>query len=62
MSALSANFRTLAVGAAMLASAPQWYFLFEVALLNLVLLASLRRVRAVFGAVLAQAEAESTRR
>ena len=62
MSLLSANYRTLAVGAAMLASAPQWYFLFEVVLLNLVLFASLRRVRAVFGAVLAQTEPESTRR
>lgn len=62
MSVLSANYRTLAVGAAMLAGAPQWYFLIEVALLNLVLLASLRRVRAVFGAVLAQAKPESTLR
>jgi hypothetical protein len=62
MSVLSANYRTLAVGAAMLAGAPQWYFLFEVVLLNLVLLASLRRVRAAFGVVLAQTDPESTRR
>jgi phosphatidylglycerophosphate synthase len=62
MSVLSANYRTLAVGAAMLASAPQWYFLFEVVLLNFVLLVSLRRVRAVFGAALAQAGVASTRR
>jgi phosphatidylglycerophosphate synthase len=59
MTLLSANYRTLAVGAAMLAGQPQLYFLFEVVLLGAVLLASLVRVRRVFGAVLAHA---STRR
>jgi len=62
MTLLSANYRTLAVGAAMLAGAPQWYFLYEVIALNLVLGASMGRVRRVFGAVLDQAEAASTRR
>lgn len=62
MTLLSANYRTLAVGAAMLAGQPQWYFLFEVAALNLVLIASMGRVRRVFGAVLDQAEAAITRR
>jgi phosphatidylglycerophosphate synthase len=55
MSLLSANYRTLAVGAAMLAGRPQWYFAFEVLALGLVLLASMGRVRRVFGEVLDQA-------
>jgi len=59
---LSANYRTLAVGAAMLVGAPQWYFLFEVVLLNLVLVASWWRVRSVFGEVLAQSAPSSTLR
>lgn len=62
MTLLSANYRTLAVGAAMLAGRPHWYFLFEVAMLGLVLLGSLARVRRVFGAVLAQAAPASTLR
>jgi hypothetical protein len=62
MSLLSANYRTLAVGAAMLAGRPHWYFLFEVVALNVVLALSLRRVRAAFGAVLAQTVPASTRR
>lgn len=66
MTLLSANYRTLAVGAAMLAGKPQWYFLFEVVVLNLVLAASLVRVRDVFGGVLrdgpAQAVGSSTLR
>jgi phosphatidylglycerophosphate synthase len=62
MSLLSANYRTLAVGAAMLAGRPQWYFLFEIVALNLVLAASLVRVRSVFGAVLDQAAPPSTPR
>ncbi|OBV10700.1 CDP-alcohol phosphatidyltransferase family protein [Erythrobacter dokdonensis] len=62
ISPLSANYRTLAVGAAMLAGRPQWYFLFEVLVLGLVLLASVVRVRRVFGAVLAQAAASRTLR
>lgn len=61
-SLLSANYRTLAVGAAMLAGRPHWYFLFEVLVLGVVLLASLVRVRRVFGAVLAHAAPASTRR
>jgi len=62
MSLLSANYRTLAVGAAMLAGRPHWYFLFEVGVLGLVLLASLARVRRAFGAVLAHAGPDSNRR
>ena len=62
ISPLSANYRTLAVGAAMLAGRPHWYFLFEVVLLGAVLLASLVRVRRVFGAVLAHAAPSSTLR
>ncbi len=60
MSPLSANYRTLAVGAAMLAEAPAWYFVFEIVVLGGVLLASLRRARAVFGTALAQAVSAST--
>lgn len=62
---LSANYRTLAVGAAMLAQRPQWYFLFEITILNVVLVISYLRVRRVFGEVLAEVAAEapsSTRR
>lgn len=62
MRLLSANYRTLAVGAAMLVGRPQWYFLFEVVVLGLVLLGSLVRVRRVFGAVLAHASSSSTLR
>ena len=62
MTPLSANYRTLAVGAAMLAGAPQWYFLFEVVVLGGVLAASLGRVRKVFGALLDQDPSSSTRR
>lgn len=62
MSLLSANYRTLAVGAAMLAGGPQWYFLFEITLLGLMLLASLVRVRRVLGTVLDQAGPASTSR
>lgn len=62
MSLLSANYRTLAVGAAMLAGRPQWYFLFEVVVLNLLLAASLWRVRQVLDAVLDHAALSSTRR
>jgi phosphatidylglycerophosphate synthase len=62
ISPLSSNYRTLAIGAAMLAGRPQWYFLFEVLVLGAVLLASLVRVRRVFGAALAQAAPASTRR
>lgn len=52
ISLLSANYRTLAVGAAMLAGQPHWYFLIEVVLLGAVLAASWVRVRAVFGAAI----------
>jgi phosphatidylglycerophosphate synthase len=62
MSLLSANYRTLAVGAAMLAGRPQWYFLFEIVVLGGVLLASLARVRRVLGAVLDQVAGPSARR
>lgn len=60
MTWLSANYRTLAVGAAMLAGAPHWYFLFEIVVLGVVLVASLRRAREVFGAALAQEVSAST--
>jgi phosphatidylglycerophosphate synthase len=60
MSLLSANYRTLAVGAAMLAGAPAWYFAFEIVVLGGVLFGSLRRARAVFGAALAQEVSAST--
>lgn len=52
---LSANYRTLAVGAALLAGRPQWYFLFEVAALGAVLAASWVRVQRVFGAAVGHA-------
>ncbi len=56
---LSANYRTLAVGAAMLAQHPQWYFLFEITLLNVVLGVSYVRVRGVFDEVLAEVAPET---
>ncbi len=59
---LSANYRTLAVGAAMLAGRPHWYFLFEILVLGSVLIASLAQVRRVTATVLAQAGASSTLR
>ena len=62
MSLLSANYRTIAVGVAMLAARPHWYFLFEIIALGAVLLGSMVRVRRVFAAVLAQAALASTRR
>lgn len=62
MTLLSANYRTLAVGAAMLAERPYLYFLFEVVALGGVLAVSLGRVRRAFGAALAQATSPSTLR
>lgn len=62
ISGLSANYRTLAVGAAMLAGQPFWYFLFEVVALNLLLVASWWRVRGVMGSILDHAAPSSTRR
>jgi len=62
MTLLSANYRTLAVSAAMLAGRPPLYFLFEVVVLGGVLAVSLGRVRRAFGAVLAQATPSSTLR
>jgi phosphatidylglycerophosphate synthase len=62
MTLLSANYRTLAVGAAMLAGRPHWYFLFEVVVLGGILALSLGRVRRAFAAALAQAEAPNTLR
>jgi hypothetical protein len=59
---LSANYRTLAVGVAMLAGRPHWYFLFEVVVLGAVLIASLAQVRRVMVTVLVQAGAASTLR
>lgn len=57
---LSANYRTLAVGAAMLVGRPHWYFLFETVVLGTVLIASLAQVRRVMATVLVQAGASST--
>lgn len=63
ISPLSSNYRTLAIGAAMLAGRPQWFFAFEVVVLGAVLAVSLVRVRRVFAAALDHAEAcASTRR
>jgi phosphatidylglycerophosphate synthase len=59
---LSANYRTLAVGAAMLVGRPHWYFLFEIVVLGVILIASLTRVRAVMEMVLVQAGASNTLR
>ncbi|WDA41819.1 CDP-alcohol phosphatidyltransferase family protein [Erythrobacter sp. BLCC-B19] len=59
ISPLSANYRTLAVGAAMWAGRPQWYFVFEVVVLGLVLAASLVRVRRAFAGALADAQAQA---
>lgn len=59
---LSANYRTLAVGAAMLAGRPTWYFLFEVAVLGSVLVASWMRVERVFGEVLDHASPSASTR
>lgn len=44
-SLLGANYRTLALGAAMLAGSPLWYFLYEIVVLNLVLLEAVARSR-----------------
>jgi len=57
---LSANYRTLAVGAAMLVGRPYWYFLFEIVVLGAILVASLAQVRQVMARVLVQAGAPST--
>lgn len=59
---LSANYRTLAVGAAMLAGRPHWYFLFEIVVLGGALVASVANVRRVMAKVLDQAGAFSTLR
>lgn len=61
-SLLSANYRTLAVGIAMLAGRPYWYFLFEIVVLGVVFIASLGRVRRVIATVLVDAGASNTRR
>lgn len=60
ISPLSANCRTLAVGVAMLAGRPHWYFLFEVAALGGVLAASWTAVRRGFGAALVHAAAAAS--
>lgn len=59
ISPLSANYRTLAVGAAMLAGQPLWYFLFEVVALGCVLAVSLARVRRAFADAIAHASCAS---
>ena len=40
---LGANIRTLALGAAMAAGSPVWYFLYEIVVLNIVLVLAIRR-------------------
>lgn len=62
ISLLSANYRTLAVGAAMLAGKPHWFFLVEVFVLGAVTAASIGRVRRVFGQVLAFTVPDNTLR
>ncbi|MEZ5682109.1 MAG: CDP-alcohol phosphatidyltransferase family protein [Erythrobacter sp.] len=42
---LGANYRTLALGASMIAGTPLWYFIYEAVFLNLVLFASVSRSR-----------------
>ena len=44
-SLLGANYRTLALAAAMVAGSPMWYFLYEIVVLNPVLILSMRRSR-----------------
>lgn len=50
---LSANYRTIAVGFAMLVGEPHWFFLFEVIALNTVLAFSILHSRRITGLVLA---------
>jgi hypothetical protein len=61
ISPLSSNYRTLAIGAAMAAGRPEWYFLFETLALGAVLAVSLARVRRAFGAALAEASGADPR-
>jgi phosphatidylglycerophosphate synthase len=60
---LGANYRTIAIGLAMLANRPQWFFLFEAIVLNAVLVCSLVNTRRTVRAALAAADHRaSTRR
>lgn len=62
---LGANYRTIGLGLSMLAGSPLWYFLYEAAALNLLLLGSILRAARGVRAVslgLAHAPAPSTRR
>lgn len=52
MTPLSANYRTIAIGAAMLAGRPHWAFLFEVVVLNAVLAFSVVSSRRVVNRVM----------
>ncbi len=48
---LGANYRTLALGASMLAGTPTYYFLFETVVLNILLWRMVRRSRAAIGRI-----------
>ena len=50
-SLLGANIRTLALGAAMAAGSPVWYFLYEIVVLNLVLVLAIGRSRQALDAI-----------
>jgi hypothetical protein len=49
---LGANYRTLALGASMLAGSPVYFFVYEAVALNLVLLHSISRIREATAAIL----------
>ena len=48
---LGANTRTLALGAAMIAGSPLWFFLFEILVLNVVLAFAIRRSRQALASI-----------
>lgn len=65
MTPLSANYRTLATGIAMLAGHPHWLFVFEAIVLNVVLIVSIGNSHRVIGQIVADQAAQvaaSTRR
>ena len=48
---LGANYRTLALGVSMLAGSPLWYFLYEIVVLNIVLVVGVVRSRRALAAI-----------
>jgi hypothetical protein len=58
---LSANYRTLAIGLAMLAGSPLWAFVFEIVVLGVWLAASMQVARRAAHAIIAQAVASISR-